>query len=160
MISFSVFAPSAALSLSGFIQMAFLNHHLPLHNPSPLISEYVESSITTFIKHLTVNSNEQGGVIKIHIPLMGFLQDLFSLFLFKKKSSLRLCKKCRLTETSLFDRCNKREHCVAATSPKISLLDLNGTRITGTFLVHYSCSLNECFRIRNVSCSVSKLFKQ
>lgn len=40
---------------------------------------------------------------------------------------------------------------------KVILLDLNGTRIMDSILVHYSCSSHECFEIRNLSCSVSNL---
>lgn len=90
----------------------------------------------------------------VHLLFPRFFIFLFFLFLI-----LRFLEEWRPVTVWRADRC-KREFCVAATSPKIILLDLNGTRITGTFLVHYSCSSNECFRIRNVSCSVSKLFKQ
>ncbi len=105
-----------------------------------MISEYVESSITTFLA-LDCEFKWTGWSYQVHIPLMGFLQDMSPLPCLSFFIILPVWKNAeewRPVTVWHADWC-KREICVAATSPKIILLDLNGSRITrkyfGTLLL-------------------------
>lgn len=163
----SVFAPPASslcltlrVRTKGFLKSSFFLQNFS----SPMISEYVKSSITTFfstwlwIQMNRVELSNPHSTHRFSTRCSSSFSPPFILFFFIWNPPC-LLEEWRPVTVWRYDRC-KREFCVAATSPKIILLDLNGTRITRTFLVHYSCSSNECFRIRNLSCSVSKLFKQ
>lgn len=81
--SSSQFRPTcrSALSLSGFKQKAFSYRQFSCNKKisSLMISEYVESSITTFLA-LDCEFKWTGWSYQIHISLMGFLQDMFSFF--------------------------------------------------------------------------------
>lgn len=81
-VFFLVFAPSASLlcltlrvRTKGFLKSSFSLQNFS----SPMISEYVKSSITTFLA-LDCEFKWTGWSYQIHIPLIGFLQDVNLLF--------------------------------------------------------------------------------
>lgn len=79
--SVSPHLPLRSVSLSGFKQKAFSYRQFSCNKKisSLMISEYVESSITTFLA-LDCEFKWTGWIYQIHISLMGFLQDMFSFF--------------------------------------------------------------------------------
>lgn len=159
-----LFLPSHTVLLSGFLHDAYLKCTFLSckYSPQLLILEQVELSITTSSTWLWIKTS---GVDILNPCTPTFLSSLclFSIFFpwlvvsswflhVLSLSHMAKTRKCSFTTWLIL----KGASCRCYTQ-KVILLDLNGTRIIDSILVHYFCSSHECFEIRNLSCSVSNL---